>query len=60
MGQGDLLKILEGADDWLTSKQIAEKTGVGVSSTNVKLRKLRSLKLIEFKIEGREYLYKSK
>lgn len=60
MGQGELLKVLKKESRWLTSKEIAKITNVGLSSTRVKLKRLRISKMIDFKKEGQAYLYKHK
>jgi len=60
MGQGEILKILEKENKWLSSRDISNLTGVGLSSTRVKLRKLRILNMVDFKKEDQEYYYKNK
>jgi len=60
MGQGELLNVLKKEGRWLTSKEISRITDVGLSSTIVKLKRLRISKMIDFKKEGRAYLYKHK
>jgi len=60
MGQGEILKILEKENKWLSSRDISNLTGVGLSSTRVKLRKLRMLNMVDFKKEDQEYYYKNK
>jgi Mn-dependent DtxR family transcriptional regulator len=57
MGQGEVIELLKQNKKWLTTKEIAEKLGVGTSCTVVKLRKMRAKNQIKFKRKGNGYLY---
>jgi len=60
MGQGDIIKLLKKEKKYLSTKEIANKLGVGFSTTIMCLRKMRDRGEIELKKEGRNYLYKIK
>ena len=60
MGQGDIIELLKKEKKMLNTKEIANKLNVGISSTLVKLRKLRDKGEIEVIKKGNKYFYKLK
>jgi ribosomal protein S25 len=58
MGQQEIIQLLKKQKKWVTSKEIANKLGVGMSCTLVKLRSLRKRNEIIFKKENKQYYYK--
>ncbi len=60
MGQGDIIEVLKKEGRKMTTKEIANACGVGISCTHVKLRKLRENGEIEMIKEGTKYFFKLK
>lgn len=60
MGQGDIVEVLKKHGGWLTTAEIADKTGTATSSALVKLRKLRKQGDIVVKEFNGGYSYKIK
>jgi len=66
MSESEILAILEAQKNrWFNSNELAKKTGIGICSTNRKLKRLRELKFLRFKDDfnsrkDRRYLYKFK
>ena len=59
MAQGDIIDLLKQKKRWLTTKEIANYLGVGISCTLVKLRKLRKRNEIKCDHTKKRYLYKA-
>ena len=59
--QADILIFLgEHEGKWFSARQISKKIKISRYSINMNLRRLRKHKLIEFKIEDNQFVYKAK
>ena len=59
MAQGDIIDLLKRRKRWLTTKEIADSLGVGISCTLVKLRKLRKRNEIKCIDTKKPFLYRT-
>jgi len=57
MGQGDIIELLKKERRYLTKTEIANKLGVGFSTTIMSLAKMRKRGEIKFKKVGNTFYY---